>query len=98
MSVLTKNNFYRTRILKSLYFTGTSSYADLSKNIDKILPLTLRILTEKPEEGIPRLAINTEIKISSLGDKAELIGAAALVMENYDKMINENLSKRACMI
>ncbi|MCO5235443.1 MAG: ROK family protein [Chitinophagaceae bacterium] len=34
------------------------------------------------EHCIPRLAINTEIKISTLGYEAELIGCAALVMEN----------------
>ncbi|MGH2642770.1 MAG: ROK family protein [Chitinophagaceae bacterium] len=34
---------------------------------------------------IPRLSANTEFCISKLGYKAELIGAAALVMENYGK-------------
>ena len=34
---------------------------------------------------IPRLAYNTAIEISQLGHEAELIGAAALVMENYEK-------------
>jgi predicted NBD/HSP70 family sugar kinase len=33
---------------------------------------------------IPRLAYNTEISISKLGFEAELIGAAALVIENYE--------------
>lgn len=33
---------------------------------------------------IPKIADNTELLISSLGYKAELIGAAALVMEHYD--------------
>ena len=37
------------------------------------------------EHCIPRLAANTTIEISSLGYSAELIGAAALVMENYEK-------------
>jgi predicted NBD/HSP70 family sugar kinase len=37
------------------------------------------------EHCIPRLSINTQINISALGNKAELIGAAALVMENYEK-------------
>jgi predicted NBD/HSP70 family sugar kinase len=32
---------------------------------------------------IPRLAENTELKVSGLGHDAELIGAAALVMENF---------------
>jgi predicted NBD/HSP70 family sugar kinase len=36
------------------------------------------------EHCIPKIAENTEIKISSLGFQAELIGAAALVMENFD--------------
>jgi glucokinase-like ROK family protein len=34
---------------------------------------------------IPRLAANTEILISELGFDAELIGAAVLVMENFDR-------------
>jgi predicted NBD/HSP70 family sugar kinase len=37
------------------------------------------------EHCIPRLAINTEIQISSLGYEAEITGAAALVMENFEK-------------
>lgn len=37
------------------------------------------------EHCIPRLAANTGIEISTLGYNAELIGAAALVMENYEK-------------
>jgi predicted NBD/HSP70 family sugar kinase len=37
------------------------------------------------EHCIPRLALNTEIKISSLGHQAEITGAAALVMENFEK-------------
>jgi predicted NBD/HSP70 family sugar kinase len=39
------------------------------------------------EHCIPRLAINTAIEMSTLGYEAELIGAAALVMENYEKEI-----------
>jgi predicted NBD/HSP70 family sugar kinase len=35
------------------------------------------------EHCIPKLADNTEMAISVLGYQAELIGAAALVMENY---------------
>ncbi len=37
------------------------------------------------EHCIPRLAANTSIEISTLGYEAELIGAAALVMDNYEK-------------
>jgi predicted NBD/HSP70 family sugar kinase len=37
------------------------------------------------EYCIPSLVEYTSIKISALGDDAELIGAAALVMENYEK-------------
>jgi predicted NBD/HSP70 family sugar kinase len=37
------------------------------------------------EHCIPRLALNTEISISSLGYQAEITGAAALVMENFEK-------------
>jgi predicted NBD/HSP70 family sugar kinase len=35
---------------------------------------------------IPKIAENTEVKVSTLGYQAELIGAAALVMENYDTL------------
>lgn len=38
------------------------------------------------EHCIPKIAENTEIVISSLGYQSELIGAAALVMEHYDKL------------
>ena len=37
------------------------------------------------EHCIPRLAANTDISISALGYDAELIGASALVMDNYEK-------------
>ncbi len=37
------------------------------------------------EHCIPRLALNTELSISSLGYQAEITGAAALVMENFEK-------------
>lgn len=38
------------------------------------------------EHCIPKIAEHTEIKISTLGYNAELIGAAALVMENYENL------------
>lgn len=38
------------------------------------------------EHCIPKISENTEVQISSLGYKAELIGAAALVMEHYDTL------------
>ena len=38
------------------------------------------------EHCIPKIAEDTEIEISSLGYQAELIGAAALVMEHYDEL------------
>jgi predicted NBD/HSP70 family sugar kinase len=38
------------------------------------------------EHCIPKIAEHTEIAISSLGYNAELIGAAALVMENYEHL------------
>ncbi len=38
------------------------------------------------EYCIPRLASDTAIEISKLGYEAELIGAAALVMEHYEKL------------
>jgi predicted NBD/HSP70 family sugar kinase len=36
------------------------------------------------EHCIPRLSVNTEIEVSALGYNAELTGAAALVMENFE--------------
>lgn len=39
------------------------------------------------EQCIPRLSANTSIEMSTLGYEAELIGAAALVMDNYEKEI-----------
>ncbi|WP_366207066.1 ROK family protein, partial [Flavihumibacter sp. CACIAM 22H1] len=39
------------------------------------------------EHSIPRLAEHTAIEISSVGNKDELYGAAALVMENYDREV-----------
>lgn len=41
---------------------------------------------------IPRLAANTTIEMSSLGYNAELIGAAALVMENYKNETGKSLT------
>ena len=38
------------------------------------------------EHCIPNIAENTEIEISTLQGEAELIGAAALVMEHYDEL------------
>lgn len=41
------------------------------------------------EHCIPRLFEHTHIEVSSLGYEAELIGAAALVMENYTHLVHE---------
>ena len=40
------------------------------------------------EHCIPKLADSTEVEVSELGYEAEIIGAAALVMENYGKEIS----------
>ena len=45
------------------------------------------------EHCIPRLAASTVIEISDLGHNAELIGAAALVMENYEKVVTKKPDK-----
>jgi len=42
------------------------------------------------EHCIPRLSVNTHVEISALGYTAELTGAAALVMENYEKDVIKN--------
>ena len=44
------------------------------------------------EHCIPRIAANTTIELSTLGHQAELIGAAALVMENFEIEIVKNYS------
>lgn len=38
------------------------------------------------EHCIPKIAEHTEVKISSLGYNAEIVGAAALIMDNYEKL------------
>lgn len=38
------------------------------------------------EHCIPRLSMNTGIEVSQLEEEAELLGAAALVMENFEKL------------
>jgi predicted NBD/HSP70 family sugar kinase len=43
------------------------------------------------EHCIPRLAVNTGIEVSTLGYDAELIGAAALVMDNYEADLTKEL-------
>ena len=45
------------------------------------------------ENSIPRLAASTVLQMSSLGHNAELIGAAALVMENFEKITINNTEK-----
>jgi predicted NBD/HSP70 family sugar kinase len=48
------------------------------------------------EQCIPRLAANTLVEISTLGHQAELIGAAALVMDNYEKeLVKKNLAEES---
>jgi predicted NBD/HSP70 family sugar kinase len=42
------------------------------------------------EHCIPRIAANTSIELSGLDYQAELIGAAALVMENFDRVTAKN--------
>lgn len=44
------------------------------------------------EHCIPKIAEDTQIKISTFGQRIDLIGAAALVMENYDS-IHEVVNK-----
>lgn len=38
------------------------------------------------ENSIPKLAENTEIRVSALGSESQLIGPAALVMDHYEKL------------
>jgi predicted NBD/HSP70 family sugar kinase len=45
------------------------------------------------EHCIPRLAANTTIEISNLRHDAEIIGAACLVMENFDKVLLRSNAK-----
>jgi predicted NBD/HSP70 family sugar kinase len=46
------------------------------------------------EHCIPRLSANTSIEISSLGYKAEIIGAAALVMDNYHQPATKKIRQQ----
>ncbi|MBV9960744.1 MAG: ROK family protein [Parafilimonas sp.] len=51
------------------------------------------------ENCIPRIAANTTIELSNLGYDAELAGAAALVMENFEKKpVKEYNTKQAASI
>jgi predicted NBD/HSP70 family sugar kinase len=51
------------------------------------------------EHCIPRLAGGTEVTLSALGYSAEVIGAAALVMENYEKETDKKIyGKKAASI
>lgn len=45
------------------------------------------------EHSIPRLAEHTAIEISSVGIKDELYGAAALVMEHYDREVHKKTKR-----
>jgi predicted NBD/HSP70 family sugar kinase len=48
------------------------------------------------EHCIPKLAGNTVVEISTLGYQAELIGAAALVMDNYEKeVLKKNFAEKS---
>jgi len=47
------------------------------------------------EHCIPKLASGTEVSLSALGYSAEIIGAAALVMENYEKDTKRGHGKKA---
>ncbi|MFA1771407.1 ROK family protein [Rufibacter glacialis] len=50
------------------------------------------------EHCIPNISENVEVKVSSLGHQAEVIGAAALVMENYDKSRSKGGKKSAVLL
>jgi len=52
--------------------------------------LEVPVLQALNEHCIPRLGANTKLQVSSLGYDAELIGAAALVMENFETLISTN--------
>src|ERR1700741_3777169 len=49
-----KNGFYKDLILKEFYYNSQLSCTDLSKRIDKSLPLTTKILNELIDEGFIR--------------------------------------------
>jgi len=50
------------------------------------------------EHSIPKISENTELQISSLGYEAEMIGAAALVMEHYDSLeFTQNKNKKTAV-
>lgn len=47
------------------------------------------------EYCIPKMAENLEIKVSSLGYKAEILGAASLIMEHYDQLHEYSLPNQS---
>lgn len=49
------------------------------------------------EYCIPKMAENLEIKVSSLGYKAEILGAASLIMEHYDQLHEYSLPNQSSM-
>ena len=57
--------------------------------------LEVPVLQALNEHCIPRLVVSTKVQSSTLGYDAELIGAGALVMENFDKGQHENLFNKA---
>jgi predicted NBD/HSP70 family sugar kinase len=50
------------------------------------------------EHCIPKLADSTEVEVSELAYEAEIIGAAALVMENYGKEASRKSQKEAAPV
>jgi hypothetical protein len=46
------------------------------------------------EHCIPRLSVGTTVQISTLGYDAEIIGAAALVMDNFEKELPVKKQKK----
>jgi hypothetical protein len=43
------------------------------------------------------MAENLEIKVSSLGYTAELLGAASLIMEHYDQLNKNSLQNKSSL-
>ncbi|WP_183562621.1 ROK family protein [Mucilaginibacter sp. SP1R1] len=80
-------------ILIHIMNPGTIVLSGRGAKVAKILMAPMQQALHK--YCIPRLAAGTELLVSELGFDAELIGAAVLVMENFDKTVKAKVSKAA---
>lgn len=87
-----KNNYLRCLSVLMFTLLSISAFAQktitgtVMENSAPVPGVSVTIKgTTRATHYIPKIAENLEIKISTLGDLAELYGAASLVMEHYDQ-------------